>query len=329
MIATTRYKTRNADLLSILEKNNAGKHAALTAKDLDPRNATQVKVAADALDCRDHANAAWKKIPPLRRSLAETSFRIAENAAKAALDLGDNYSGGTFQSIVWGEVASAATIRSRGDQYSSRCTWNKTNATHRVTLHADGIPAMVDNPAICAASHADGLPLIGLYRIPKFSDVWKATWVANGRGGKSIESTNGWIAYDQSHNISYHSTVSAKDAALGLATKRDAQIRAVAERNAQLRAAAVARKEERRIRLVARLCQGLKATVKDAQSIGYCAPGIAAFKARYGIGDIASLPELVRTGDPSAIKLALIIARKATPGSGSRTRSHAKSSKAA
>lgn len=62
--------------------------------------------------------------------------------------------------------------------------WNKTDATHRITLHGAGIPAMVDNPDLCAASLADGLPVIALHHIPKTSDIWKATWVTHGRGGR-------------------------------------------------------------------------------------------------------------------------------------------------
>ena len=329
MIATTRYKTKIADLLSFLERIQAGEHASLTAKNLDPRNASQLNAAADALNRLDTAETVWKKIPPKRRSLAETGFRIAITAAKAALDLGCLYSGNTRRSIIWGNSAAAATSQHYGDRYSSRCTWNKIDAKHEVRLHADGIPSMVDNPAVVAASHADGLPVISLKRIPKTSGVWEVTWVTNGRGGKSIESHDGWIAYDENCDIAYHSTIGAKDAATGLAKKQKKYLRAAAEQAARLHTAAVARREERRIRLIARLCEGLKATVKDAQSLGYCAPGIAAFRARYGIGDSASLPELVRTGDAAAIKLALTIARKATPHKRTKNQSQAKPSKAA
>jgi hypothetical protein len=52
----------------------------------------------------------------------------------------------------------------------------------------------------------------------------------------------------------------------------------------------------RRARLVARLCDGIAATITDAKSLGYCEPGIRQFQARHGIGDVA---------------LALSIARKA------------------
>lgn len=60
---------------------------------------------------------------------------------------------------------------------------------------------------------------------------------------------------------------------------------------------------------MARLCNGAHATLADAKSLGYCEPGIRAFQTRHGIGDAATLPELVRTGDPSAVRLALKIAR--------------------
>ena len=329
MIATTRYKTRIADILTFLERSQANEHATRAVKDLDPRNAPGVKAAANALDRRDNANAALNKIPSKRRTLAKNSYNLAIAAANAALELGGHYSGDTYRSIIWGSVASAETNRSRGDRYCKSCQWNKTDATHQVTLCGDGIPAMADNPRVCAASNADGLPVIALYSIPRTNGVWKATWVVNGRGGKSIASMSGWIAYDHNYDIAYHSEISAKDASSGLSKKRDKQIQAEDERNARLLASAAQRKEERRIRLITRLCEGLKATVNDARSIGYCTPGIDAFKARYGIGDIASLPALVRTGDRSAIQLALIIARKAMLNKGEKKQPKQKSRKAA
>lgn len=62
--------------------------------------------------------------------------------------------------------------------------------------------------------------------------------------------------------------------------------------------------------LVARLCHGVTATLADARAMHYCEPGIRAFQERHGVGDTATLPELIRTGDPSAVRLALSIARK-------------------
>lgn len=59
-----------------------------------------------------------------------------------------------------------------------------------------------------------------------------------------------------------------------------------------------------------RLCCNVFATVKDAKNHGYCEPGIRAFQDAHGISDSASLPQLVRTGNAFAIRLALSIARK-------------------
>ena len=52
------------------------------------------------------------------------------------------------------------------------------------------------------------------------------------------------------------------------------------------------------------------ATIADARAMGYCEPGIESFQAKHGIGDSASLPALVRTGNPDAIRLALKLARR-------------------
>lgn len=141
-------------------------------------------------------------------------------------------------------------------------------------------------------SDREGLPLIALY--PDNSAVWVR------RKGKGIVSERGWVAWEGWHCS--HSTKSLKHAQVCLKRKRDA-----AAREDKLRLDNA--KKARRDRLVARLCGGAIATVEDAKKLGFCAPGIAAFQHKHGIGDAASLPELMRSGNELAIKLALSLAR--------------------
>jgi hypothetical protein len=146
------------------------------------------------------------------------------------------------------------------------------------------------------ASAAEGLPLIAL------TPAGECTWVR--ARGKTILDESGWIAYAPDFGgICYHSTQSWAHAAAGLAKK-------LAKLDAAEQAAAESRKTTRRLQLIARLCRNAVATVDDARSLGYCSPGIAAFQARHGIGDRATLPELMKTGDAAAQRLALCLARQ-------------------
>jgi hypothetical protein len=70
------------------------------------------------------------------------------------------------------------------------------------------------------------------------------------------------------------------------------------------------KKAARRAALIARLCNHAIATVDDAKALGYCQPGIEAFQTTHGIGNAASLPELVKTGNAAAVAFAISIARK-------------------
>lgn len=241
------------------------------------------------------AEVALKRIPLARRTLAASIITAAERIAHSvAYALGGRYSGDTRFLTEWGTRAEACTHTTNGDQYSRRVTYKKTNATHCVTLDPLGVAALVENEPLRNRSGAEGLPLIALY--PDGSAVWVKTH------GKGITSERGWIAGNA--RVCFHSTVSMDHAQAGFLKKLTRLEKE--EREARLSA-----KQTRRARLVARLCHGITATLADAKAMGYCEPGIRAFQSRFGIADTATLPELVRTGDPSAVRLALKIARNA------------------
>jgi hypothetical protein len=198
----------------------------------------------------------------------------------------------------------AGTIVSRGEQYSRRCTYRKNDAIHRVRVSASGLAWMYCNPALCSLSRMDGLPLIDLG--PNGAAKWLVL------RGKQIALESGWVVADEAKSVCYHSTRSLEAAQRGLAKKvaaRDRELAEAAERE-RLRRASPEYKSERRARLVARLCGGATATVADARAMGYCTPGIEAFRTQHGIGETATLPELCRTGDVRAVRLALAVARR-------------------
>lgn len=234
-----------------------------------------------------------KRIPAPRRILSARTVEIAEAIAHTASHEGGSYSGTTSYATRWGESASAETLTDKGSQYSRRCTYRKTDATHTVTLDPAGVALLVENEALRIGSKREGLHLIALY--PDGSAVWVKPHA------KGIVAERGWVAAEGP--VCYHSTESLEHARKGLRKKLDAEAR-------EARIRKVSAKQNRRARLVARLCGSLTATIEDARALGFCSPGIAAFQTRFGIGDSATLPELVRTGDPSAIRLALSLARK-------------------
>ena len=277
---------------------------------IDPVTLSRAKQARQA---KERAREAFQSIPKPRRELAEHVHKTAlEIALGVARKMGVNYSGDTSHEAWFGPGATAYTTTYQGEQYSRSCKYSKTNATHCIQLtnatHCIQLDparahALVESDRLRELSHRDGLPLIAL------DDDGKAAWVVT--KGKRISAEHGWIIGDDV--CCYHSTKSREHAVGGHARKRaeiDRRNAEAAERE-RLRKASPEYKAERRARLMARLCGSLTATIADAKSCGYCDPGIAEFQRRHGIGDTATLPELVRTGNSLAVSLALKLARQA------------------
>lgn len=241
------------------------------------------------------AGPAFDKLPLARCAGAVALEKWARQHGQDVAHDGDEYSGNTTYGAAWSTTgtAYAYTGTDKGASYSRACTYRKTDADHRVMLDPAGVVVLYDNQDLVGLSDREGLPLIALY--PDCSAVWVR------RKGKGIVSERGWIAWDGLRL--FHSTKSLAHAQKGLRRKQ-----AAAEREAK-RVADDA-KNERRARLVARLCGGATATIEDAKRLGFCTPGIEAFQHRHGIGDTAPLPELVRSGNALAMKLALSVARK-------------------
>jgi hypothetical protein len=274
---------------------------------LDPvilSRAHRARIAADA------AAADLAKRPKNRREQAATAVRIAEDIAlRAARRKGGSYSGDTTHAVHWNTAtsyptATAHTDTSSGEAYSGKARkYCKTDALHIIRLDPAGIPALVENEALRESSSRDGLPLISL------KDDGTAVWLTS--HGKQIVSQSGWVIGNGI--LCFHSTKSRDDAQKGYDAKHALHLAEQAEQAERARAykASPAFKAERRARLIARLCGSLTATIADARDLGYCTPGIEAFQREHGISDTATLPQLIKTGNHSAVSLALHLARKA------------------
>lgn len=267
---------------------------------IDPVTLSRASAMRQACDA---AKEAFARLPKTRRETAEHVSKTAlEIGKKAAERMGGSYSGDTSSRATFGETAKAFTITESGEQYSRSCKYSKTDAVHIVRLDPARVHTLVESARLRELSARDGLPLIAL------DEDGACVWVKS--SGKQIASQSGWIIGDE--HVCFHSAKSREDAVKGYTKKRaawDAEKLAQAEREKAWKASP-AYKAERRARLVARLCGGIAATIEDARALGYCAPGIEAFQRQHGIGDAATLPQLVKTGNPSAVALALKIARR-------------------
>jgi hypothetical protein len=242
----------------------------------------------------DQMKLSWKKIPAKRKSLADMTVNEALDIGKTAARMGSNYSGDvSYRCNIKNAAATAYTLTDEGEQYSRSCKYHKTNASHVVNLDVNTISYLVEQRNVRRLSVLEGLHLISLN--PDGSCVWVEC------KAKQIVAVNGWIVWNDT--LCYHSTKSVEDAQKGLDRKIRAFEKEEIERKKHI-------KESRRARLVAKLCKNVTATITDAKSMGYCDPGIRGFQQRFGIGDSATLNELLNTKDPYAVNLVLKVARK-------------------
>lgn len=306
--------TKLADLRTALNAAAAAQSAAYAQSVLNDRIRIMMAIPQDLtatmteLKTSNLAAAAFAALPRTRREAAISVKASAEDLAmRAAKRCGCDYSGQTTHTVAWGLATGAETILTTGGRYSRSCKYSKTNARHTITLTAVDVIGLTDlaNSNIVAVSAQEGLPLVALH-----SDG-RCAWVVSKR--KAIALQHGWVAYStQFLGMCYHSTTSMAHAKSGL-LKKLAQRQIYEEALEASRRAyrfSPAGKAARRAALVASRCAGITATISDARELGFCAAGIAAFQTKHGIGDTASLPQLVATGDRDAVRLALTIASK-------------------
>jgi len=269
------------------------------------------KAARDAHRAAEDARAALQRVPRARRDAAALIVRDAErNAADGVRALDVWFSGQTQTIVRWdltGGAAAARTVTSRGARYSRSSQYAKTDAVHYITLDPQGVVDLSVRAETNDASLRDGLPLLSL------RPDGRATWLRRKGNSKHLAEERGWVAYG--NGLCYHSTLSSEDAHRGLKRKQarvSAQQAVVAARQAQLAAQLAERAQEERRLALAAAATSVTVSEEDARAFGYCAPGIAAFRARHGItADRVSLADLVSTGDRQAIALAIYAARRA------------------
>jgi type II secretory pathway pseudopilin PulG len=306
--------TKLADIQTALNAAAAAECAAYAQSVLNDRISLMMASPEDLtatmteLRASNVAAAAFAALPKARRAAASAAKEAAENHAyRAAKRQGSEYSGDTTHLVNWGLETAAETVLTQGGRYSRSCKYSKTNARHTITLTAADVIGLTDpvNSDVVEVSTRDGLPLVALY-----SDG-RCSWVVTKR--KSIALQQGWVAYDpQFRGVCYHSTSSMAHARAGLVVKLRSrhQYEEALEASRRAYRFSPAGKAARRAALVASRCAGITATIADARALGFCAAGIAAFQSKHGIGDTASLPQLVATGDRDAVRLALTIASK-------------------
>jgi hypothetical protein len=304
-----KLQTKVGDLVALIASADAATKAQHDAERLAVAiGAGHRESAISALDislasraAASKAAAAFAKLPGARRNLATATKAKAETLGKRAVKCGEIYSGETTRAVKWTPCPfpKAETHTDKGDQYSRGCTYRKTDASHVVSLSPEWAVLLAEREDVATLSERDGLPLIGWH------PDGRACWVTTKR--QAITSETGWIAHFGA--TCYHSTTSQKSAEQGLA-KKLASMRAfwVSAAEARKNAAQYA-KDERRARLVARLCD-VSATIADAIALGFCRPGIEAFQSLHHIGDTAPLRALLASGNASAVRLALAVARK-------------------
>jgi len=304
-----KIQTKIGDLVALIASTDARTKAQHDAEKLAVAIKTSHRESAiSALDislasraAATKAAATFAKLPPARRDLATATKSKAETLGKAAAARGENYSGETTRAVRWTAFPfpKAETSTDKGRQYSRGCTYRKTDASHVVSLSPEWAVLLAEREDVAILSERDGLPLIGIHA------DGRVCWIKT--KAKAITSEVGWIAHFG--ETCYHSTTSQRAAEQGLA-KKLASMRAFSAAAAEaMKNAAQWAKDERRARLVARLCN-VDATIADARAMGYCLPGIEAFQSQHHIGDTAPLRALLTTGNPSAVRLALAVARK-------------------
>jgi hypothetical protein len=248
-----KLETKVSDIKALIELNKL-------TESFDSLNGITVSSCIDEAQCvntyRSYrevfsqiapARREFNALPKERRDYAQSVYAFGKNITFPS----SQYSGQTKRVVLFGDKPEAETFTGCGSRYSRSCKYRKTDATHQVTLHPEGLPLLHDNEALRMRSVQDGLKLIALY--PDDRCVWMRT------KGKRLISEHGWVTYDAEHDECYHSTKSREDARAGLTKK--------VRIKRQLKLAQDP-KVKRRLVLITRLCNRVTATIRDARAFG-------------------------------------------------------------
>jgi hypothetical protein len=195
--------------------------AARARRTLKKATAKDVIVKAhDALIARGTSLGIHLEYPAASSDHAAAIQKAATAAMRAAVAMGGEYSGTTGVMRDWSTTPSARTTTDSGDKYSSRCTYRKTDACHRVSLTIDGVMGLMQLPSeVIIASTMDGLPLISAKVLP--GRTCECVWVES--SGKQIKSVTGAMAWTKDVDgavVIFHAATVAK-AQTGLSRKME------------------------------------------------------------------------------------------------------------
>ncbi len=182
------------------------------------------------------------------------AFKLAEHIWEKS----ESFSGNVTHQYKFNPYCSVRTVTSKGEQYSSRCTYRKTDATHYFKFTIDGIKNLMKLPKeVVNASWNDGLPLIAASNIK--GRTAECVWV---KGTKKLSDESGAIAWDYFKDdcVIFHGKT-VQSAKIGLNKK--IQILVEQEKNRQRRLDGLPPLWKERIK------------VSDIRPLtGWCLPGI-------------------------------------------------------
>jgi len=286
-----KYQTNQlADLVQIKKEEELQR--AITREDR-AKVASAFEAFATARTQDRAAEAVFNKLSKPRRITARETYDFANQYAAEIARSGGTYSGNTRYAIGLGEACKAGSDIKQGARYAGT-HWSTKDVKHIVTMSLEAAVVLYGLPRLRELSSYDGLPVLD-YNPKTGAAIWAQV------RGKQLTNQHGFIAFDEDQ--CYHSTKSLEHAQKGLTHAKHL-------REASKKRSAQQTKAARRARLIVRLCHGVTATKKDALAEGYCDVGITAFQQAHNIGDHATLPQLVATGNGAALLLALNVARK-------------------
>jgi hypothetical protein len=189
---------------------------------------------------------------------------------------------------------------SKGDQYSSRCTYHKTNGTW--TAHIQ--PAWMLTVAKRGLSSVDGMPTLAALPIEseiEGEEIYRAKWLEKGRGFSAHVRT-GYIVRRTIAGRTYTTHASSISTARSLITRQTPE----SQRAADERAAAKAQQIERlQAKITAKLEAGqlngyapVMVTISDSLAVGNCGSGTRNWIAKHLPGRTsATVAEIVQIPD--------------------------------
>lgn len=250
--------------------------------------------AVRVMDARNHR--------PLSDRLEDYKRRHLRAAVESMLPSLSGEVTGTIEfADTFAEVGMTAET-SRGDQYSRRCTYRKTDGSYTVRAQAGW------NLTVRARGLANPAGLLTLVALPVECDqpgeeIFRAKWAAPSRGF-SVKVTEGFIVRRENGDLAHAATIGAARAILG---RRESERRASRH---------LARLRDLLTRGEPGELAGIVVTVRDSTAAGNCLAGTRAWVDRHFPGrDHATIGELLSVADqrPMVIAACLRAIRRARP----------------